>query len=158
MIFVRFLDNTFRDFFSPCLSREEINATFDSKIFALNKDEPTYEARKKYYERKKAEELDGVDSYEKNKRAKKRKFEDVENKISINLDARKTKRIVNFNDRESANTKSFAVKKKKDQIKVTGRFMKFDLLRFMSLKSFIYSLTELLYFPGPKVKEIYQKC
>ena len=94
----------------------------------------------------------------KNKRAKKRKFEDVENKISINLDARKTKRIVNFNDRESANTKSFAVKKKKDQIKVTGRFMKFDLLRFMSLKSFIYSLTELLYFPGPKVKEIYQKC
>ena len=49
----------------------------------------------------------------KNKRAKKRKFEDVENKISINLDARKTKRIVNFNDRESANTKSFAVKKKR---------------------------------------------
>ena len=36
--------------------------------------------------------------------------------------------------------------------------MKFDLLRFMSLKSFIYSLTELLYFPGTKVKEIYQKC
>ena len=36
--------------------------------------------------------------------------------------------------------------------------MKFDLLRFMSLKNFIYSLTELLYFPGPKVKEIYQKC
>ena len=112
MIFVRFLDNTFRDFFSPCLSREEINATFDSKIFALNKDEPTYEARKKY-ERKKAEEPDEVDSYEKNKRAKKRKFQNVKNKICINLDARKTKRIVNFNDRESANTKSFAVKKKR---------------------------------------------
>ena len=61
-----FGDDTFREFFSPCLLREEINATFDSTIFALNKDEPTYEARKKIYERQKTEEFDVVDSYEKN--------------------------------------------------------------------------------------------
>ena len=42
-----FSDDTFRNFFSPALSREEITQTFNSKIFALNKDEPTYEARKK---------------------------------------------------------------------------------------------------------------
>ena len=42
-----FSHDTFRNFFSPALSREEITQTFNSKIFALNKDEPTYEARKK---------------------------------------------------------------------------------------------------------------
>ena len=53
--------------------REEINAYFDWKIFTLNKEESTYEARKKSYERKRAAELDGVDSYEKNKKVKKKK-------------------------------------------------------------------------------------
>ena len=47
----------------------------------------------------KKEELDAVDSFEKNKKAKKRKFQDVEDKISHYLDPRKTKMIINFNDR-----------------------------------------------------------
>ena len=58
----------------PSLLREEIISTYDSKIFALNKEEPTYEARKKYFERKKEEELDAVESFKKNKKAKKRKL------------------------------------------------------------------------------------
>ena len=91
--------------------REEIISTYDSKIFALNKDEPTYKARKKCFERKKEEELDAVDSFEKNKKAKKRKFQNVEDKITQYLDPRKTKMIVDFNDGESASIKSFAVKK-----------------------------------------------
>ena len=57
---------------------ERRNGTFDSKIFALNKEESTYEAPKKYYEKIRAEVLDGVDSYEKNTRVKKRKFQDVD--------------------------------------------------------------------------------
>ena len=93
--------------------REEITSTFDSKAFALNNEDPTYEACKKYYERQEAEELDAVDSYEKNKRVKKRNFQDVENNICDLLDPCKTKMIIDFNDRESASIKSFAVKKKK---------------------------------------------
>ena len=45
-----FNDDTFREFFSSMLLREEITETFQSKIFALDKNEPTYAARKKYYE------------------------------------------------------------------------------------------------------------
>ena len=63
-----FNDNTFRDFFFPNLLREEISQTFQAKIFALNKEGITYEARKKYYERKMAEQLDAIDTYEKNKK------------------------------------------------------------------------------------------
>ena len=37
-----FSDDTFRNFFPPVLLREEITQTFQSKIFALDKDEPAY--------------------------------------------------------------------------------------------------------------------
>ena len=60
-----FNDDTFKEFFCPPLLREEIISTCGSKIFALNKDEPTYEATKKYFERKKEEELDAVESLKK---------------------------------------------------------------------------------------------
>ena len=42
-----FNDDSFRDFFSPPLLREEIIQTYEAKIFALNRKDPTYEARKK---------------------------------------------------------------------------------------------------------------
>ena len=58
-----------------------------------------------------AEELDGVDTYEKNKKVKKRKFKNVDEKITDCLDPRKTRMIIDFNDHESASIKSFAVKK-----------------------------------------------
>ena len=50
---------------SPCLLREEINSTYDAKILTLNRDDPTCEAQKKYYEGGKAEDLVAVDTYEK---------------------------------------------------------------------------------------------
>ena len=60
-----FNDETFCDFFPPSLLREEISETFQAKLFALNKEEMTYETRKKYYERQMAEELNAIDTYEK---------------------------------------------------------------------------------------------
>ena len=81
----------------------------------------------------------------------------MENNISHYLDPRKTKTIIDFNDRESASIKSFAEKKKKrNGIEVTTRFMLGKLLMFakLSLKTFIYSLVETLYFPNSIVKEI----
>ena len=66
--------DTFRNFFSPCLLRQELRTTYDSKIFVLHEEEPIHEVRKNYYERHKAEELDGTDSYEKNQKSKKKKI------------------------------------------------------------------------------------
>ena len=67
------------------------------------------------------EELDGVDSYEKNKEVKKRKFKETYEKITDCLDPRKTKMVVEFNDKESASIKSLAVRMR-NEIKVTTRF------------------------------------
>ena len=46
--------------------QEEIIQTFQGKIFALNKEDPTYEARKEYHQNKMDEELDAVESFKKN--------------------------------------------------------------------------------------------
>ena len=43
----KFSNEALKDFFSPPLLREEITQTYDAKIFALNREDPTYEARKK---------------------------------------------------------------------------------------------------------------
>ena len=67
--------------------------------------------------------------------------------------------IIEFNDRESAGVKSFAVKEKIYVIKATTRFMSGKLLMFakLSLKSFIYSLIETLHFANEVVRGIYKK-
>ena len=151
-----FNDDTFRNFFSPCLLRQEIRTTYDSKLFALNKEEPAYETHKNYYERQNAEELDAFDSYEKNKKVKKRKFKNIDEKIRDSLDPRKTKMILDFKHRESG-IKSFAIKKK-NPIKVTSRFTSGKLLfATLSLKSFIYSIAEISSFPSEIVQAIYKK-
>ena len=148
--------DTFRNFFSPLLLREEITQAFQSTIFVPNKDKPTYEARKKYYERQMPEELDGVDSYKKNKKLKKRRFKEIDKKITDCLDPRKAKMVVEFNDRESASIRSFTVRKR-NEIKVTTQFMSGKLLIFakLSLKSFIYDLSETFCFPSTEIADLY---
>ena len=97
------------------------------------------------------EELDAVDSFEKNKNRRKRKFKNIDEKIADCLDPR-------FNDRESASIKSFAVKKR-SEIKVTTRCMSGKLLMFakLSLKSFIYEIADIFCFPDENIEEIYKK-
>ena len=100
--------------------KEEIIQTYQGNIFPLNKNDPTYEARKEYFENKMDEELDAVQSFEKSKNMRKRKFQDVDTKIAKSLDLRKTKMIVEFKNHESTSIKSFGVKKC-SSIKVTTR-------------------------------------
>ena len=68
--------------------------------------------------------------------------------------------LIEFKDYKSSSVKSIFVKSEMN-IKCTTRFMSGKLLTFakLSLKSFIYSLVELLYFPqeNPAVAKIYEK-
>ena len=138
--------------------KKEIIQTFQRKIFALNKNDLTYEARKEYLENKMEEKLDSVDSFVKGKNKRKRKFENVDEKIAEFLDFRKVKMVIEFNNHEAVSIKSIAVKKR-NNIKVTTRFMPGKLLMFakLSLKSFIYDMIETFCFPDENVKEISKK-
>ena len=73
-------------------------------------------------------------------------------------DPRKTKMVAEFNNRESASIKSFAVKKR-NEIRVISRFMSWKLLMFakLSLKSFIYDLSEIYCFPATEINDTYKK-
>ena len=105
-------DDNYREFFSPDLIREKIKNKFENKLFALNKNDPMYEARVMYLEREKEEDLDAVNSFDKNAKAKKRKFQTIEEKIPACSDPRRTKVIIEFNKSEAASIKSIAVRKK----------------------------------------------
>ena len=112
--------------------KEEIIQTFQVRIFALDKNDLIYEARKEYFENKMDDELDSVESFVKLRNKTKRKFKDIGEKIAESLDARKTKMVLEFNDHEAASIKSIAVKKR-SSIKVTIRFMSGKLLMFAKL-------------------------
>ena len=72
------------------------------------------------------EELDVVNYFEKDENIKKRKLKNIEEKITDCLDPRKSKMLIDFNNRESTSIKSFAVRKR-DKIKVTTCFIAFLL-------------------------------
>lgn len=127
--------------------REEVIQNFQGKIFInLNKNDPTYEARKEYYENAMEEEQ------------KKRQFQEVSEKTNECLDPRKTKMIVEFTNHESASIKSFAVKKI-NTIKATNRLMNGKLIMFatFSLKSFIYESSKTMCFPDETASDINKK-
>ena len=102
--------------------REKIKDKFENKLFALNKNDPMYEARVMYLEREKEGGPDAVNSFEKNAKAKKRKFQTIEEKIPACSDPRKTKVIIEFNKSEAASIISIAVRKKLYN-KATTRFL-----------------------------------
>ena len=66
--------------------------------------------------------------------------------------------VIEFNDKESASIKSFAVKKR-SQVKITTCFMSGKLLMFakLSLKSFIYEISEIFCFQKKNITKIYKK-
>ena len=124
----------------------------------LDKNEPTYEARKQYFMEKMEEKLDAVNLFKKSKNKRKRKLQHIDNKIEDCLNPRKTKMIFEFNNRESASIKLYAVKKRAN-IKVISRFMAGKLLMFtkLSLKSFVCEIIETYCFPNEKTKQIFKK-
>ena len=75
----------------------------------MDKKDSAYQARKQYYDEKVEKGLDAIDSFEKSKKKRKRKLYHIGEKIENLLDPRKTKMILQFNNRESASIQMFAV-------------------------------------------------
>ena len=120
---------------------------------------------KENLERKRDEDLEAIEAYENKKKSTRsffnsKKINSLEDQISDSLDMRKNKMLLEFNDSQSSSINQIAVKTN-TSIKCTTRFMSGKLLMFvkLSLKSFIYSLAELLAFPeeNETVEKIYRK-
>ena len=154
----------FSEFFSVELLKEQIKFEYNKKIENLDQDYPFYFSIRENIEQKYEEDLGALELFLKKK--KKRKFNNyptidtIENKIKKCDDIQKSKMIIKFNNLKSSAVKLIAVKNE-SIIKYTSRFMSGKLLMFakLSLKSFVYSIFELLHFPeeNPIVEAIYKK-
>ena len=161
-------DQQLSEFFSTDLLKEQLNNEFKEQCANLNENVPFYFSIKENVTQK-YEDLEAIDMYTKRKNKIKtennnyknnRIIQKIEDKIKSCDDLRKNRMILEFNDAQSASIKSIAVKNE-TSIKCTTRFMSGKLLMFakLSLRSFIYSLVELLYFPeeNPIVFQIYEQ-
>ena len=159
-----FRDARFREFFSIDLIKEQVNNEFKEACEKLDKDDPFYFLVYENLSKKSDENMETIEMFGRKKN--KRKFQTtstvdtIEKKIKNCQDLRKNHMLIEFNDYKSSSVKSISVKSETN-IKCTMRFMSGKLLMFakLSLKSFIYSLVELLYFPqeNPAVAKIYEK-
>ena len=109
------------------------------------------------------EDLETIEMFSKKRKRKIQQsnpVDTIENKIKKCEDIRKNRMVIEFNDHKSSTVKSIAVKLQTN-IKCKSRFMSGKLLMFakLSLKSFVYTLVELLHFPeeNPIVASIYEK-
>ena len=157
-------DYRYIEFFSIELLKEQIRGEFNVKAENPDQDDPFYFSMYESLANKLEEDLEAIEMF--SRRNKKRKFyqltliDSIENKINKCSDIRKNRMIIKFNEQRSSSIKSIAVKSE-TIVKCTTRFMYGKLLMFakLSLKSFIYSLVELLHFPeeNPVVSSIYEK-
>ena len=93
----------------------------------------------------------------KEKKSKKRKLtKDVAIKLSDAIKNKKIKTIIDFDKSECNSIKSIAIKGNRT-IKETSRFVKGKMLMFskVSIRSFVYDLIDVFWFPDETVKEIY---
>ena len=134
--------------------REEIGEKNSKLFLAAKPQDPTYEIRKYSLKNKKDEDLDAVNSMSgyKEKIGRKRTY-NIEDKIENVLKSRTTNMLIDFDVEISASIKSFAIKKRNDQVRITTRFLSGKLLMFakLSVISFIYELVETFYFPNETV-------
>ena len=161
-----FTDPKFSEFFSLKILKKQIVDEFNQKMKNYNPRDIFYQELKENLERKRDEDLEAIKAFEKKKKRSKRtyfnskKINDLEDQIADSEDMRKNKMLLEFNDAQSSSIKQIAVKTN-TSIKRTTRFMSGKLLMFakLSLKSFIYSLAELLAFPeeNETVEKIYSK-
>ena len=149
-----FTDSKFSEFFSFDILRKQIEDEFNQKIKKYNSRDVFYDELKENFERKRDEDLEKIVAYENKKKRSRQKYfnskkiDSLEHQISQSFDMRKNKMLLEFNDSQSSSIKQMTVKTK-TSIKCTT----------LSLRSFIYSLAELLAFPekNETVEKIYWK-
>ena len=156
-------DSRYREFFSLDLLGQQVETEYNQNREKLDEDNPFYFAILESYEWKKEEDLEAIECFTKKKKRKHNTqtvVDAIEKKINSCSDIRKNRMLIEFNEYKSSSVKSIAVKGN-TSIKCTTRFMSGKLLMFakLSLKSFIYSLVELLSFPEENliVSKIYEK-
>ena len=156
-------DIKLNDFFSEDVLKKQVEDEIEEK---LDPNDELYVAMRDDIIDLRDEKLEAIEGLIKKRKRRFQKFynqkkiDSIEKQLENSMDLQKSKMLIEFNDLECSAIKHTAVKTKTN-IKCTTRFMSGKLLMFakLSLKSFIYSLAELLMFPEENevVQQVYNK-
>ena len=158
-------DYKMKEFFTTDALCQEVEERFKMAIDEIDLDEEGYdEAVESALELKEREIADILGKCQTNKKKERKTFyadskvNTTENQVEKSMDLRKNKILIEFSNCEGASVKQIAVKRP-ESVKTTTRFLAGKMLMFakLSLKSFIYQVSELLTFPNDVVQEIYAK-
>ena len=148
-----FVNPKFKEFFSMDVVKAQIETEFKKKMEKYNKNDIFCEYLLENLQIRRDKQLEAIAAFEKKKKREVGliltiKNQSIKDQIADSMNLRKNKMMIELNDSESSSVKHIAVKSN-TSIKCTTRFMSGKLLLFakLSLKSFIYSLIELLAFP-----------
>ena len=110
-------------------------------------------------ENKKQTDIDSLNKKRKNQKKIKIKIKDANIQIDEVIKNKKIKTMIDFDHNECNNIKSIVVKGDTN-IDVSSRFIKGKMLMFtkLSLKSFVYDMIDVFYFPDNEIQQIYDYC
>ena len=160
-----FSDYKLREFFTESALRQQVMNEIKEKLKEFEPNDEFHCAHEENVREMEKEKLEAIEGFIAHRRKRKKNFytnqkkvDTIENKIEASEDLRKNKMLIEFNDAQCSSLKQIAVKTQ-TSVKCTTRFLAGKMLMFakLSLKSFIYSLAELLTFPEGIVREIYDE-
>ena len=149
-----------KEFITSKVIEEDINERYNNEMLKVKLDDKFYSSKVSSIENRKRSETESLEKF-KERESKHHKKKDLHSYFDVMDKASndtKIKNVTDFSEQDVASVKAIAVKKK-DKVKITTRFMKGKMLMFskISLKSFVYDVIDIFYFPDSIIADIYNK-
>ena len=152
-------DNKAPNFVNSDVLEQQIKHDFQQEIANVRYYDLRRSPKINWIKNQNSEDLDALEASRKEKKSKKRKLtKDVEAKLDDAFKHKKIKTNIEF-DQNKCNSIKLIVVKGDTMIDVTSGFINVKMLMFskVSLKSFVYDLIDVSYFPTKKVEMIYDQ-
>ena len=147
-------------FVSGKILEEYVNDKFNQQSHKLNTSDPFYEIKFSTIKQQLNEGLEAAKSLEAKRKKQKRKLTlvDYTDRMSEANQKTNVKSMTEF-DQEQSNSIKAVMVKQNPNIKITTRFISGKMLMFakISIKSFVYDISDVFMFPDATVRSIYEK-
>ena len=153
-------DKEIAPFVTSHILEQEITHKYNSERQKVAESDPFFAAKIRSIEKRKAAEVEALNNFKKveNKNKKRTVLHNYSERMNIAAKNSKIKTVIDFIDQDTASIQALGVKTN-DKVKITTRFIKGKMLMFskVSLKAFVYDLTDTSCFPSEEVQEIYAR-
>ena len=151
-------DKNLQPFITSRVLKEDIDERFNNERQKIEETDKFLATKVRSIENRRNAENEALESFilKEKKHYKKTGLTSYVDRLNVANKNEKVKTIIDFSDQDTASIKALSIKTN-DKVKITTRFIKGKMLMFskISLKSFVYDITDIFCFPDEEVKEIY---